>query len=103
LAAIPGIGAAANATRLGRTAVNVTSKARTVEQVLTTGEKFVRPGYSEIASGVFRSVDGTRQFRMTTRDLIPTHGKIGPHVHFQKFHPKTGEELKNIHTPLCNP
>lgn len=82
--------------------VDVTSKPRTVHQALTTGERFVGSGYREIAPGVFRSADGLRQFRMTGRDLTPTHGKIGPHVHFQKFD-AAGKELKNIHTPLLDP
>ena len=49
---------------------------------------------------VFRSADGTRQFRMTDADITGSHGKIGPHVHFEKFDPVTGEKIKNIHTPF---
>jgi hypothetical protein len=89
--------------------VDVTSKPRTVEAALTTGQKWLKPGYSELGkpgSGVYRSADGLRQFRMTDADIAGIHGgkpvKIGPHVHFEKFAP-TGEKLKNIHTPLIDP
>lgn len=87
----------------GRTAVNVTSRARTVDRALTTGQRFVGEGYREIAPGVFRSADGTRQFRMTDSDITGAHGRIGSHVHFEKFDPITGEQIKNIHTPLIDP
>lgn len=86
-----------------KAAVNVASAPRTVEKALTTGEKFVGPGYKEIAPGVFRSADGAKQFRMTAADIVGSHGKVGPHVHFEKFNPLTGEPIKNIHTPLLDP
>jgi len=89
--------------------VDVTSKPRTVEAGLTTGQKWLKSGYTELGnpgSGVYRSADGLRQFRMTNADIAGIHGgkpvKIGPHVHFEKFSP-TGEKLKNIHTPLIDP
>lgn len=100
---IPIIGDLGKAGKYGAKVVNVTSKARSVEKALETGEKFVGKGYKEIAPGVYRLADGTRQFRMTGRDLIPTHGDIGSHVHYQKFDPVTGQEIKNIHTPLIDP
>jgi len=37
---------------------------------------------------------------MTDADITGSHGKIGPHVHFEKFDPVTGEKIKNIHTPF---
>ena len=85
--------------------VDVTSKGRTVEEALTTAQKWLGPGYKEIGkpgSGVYRSADGLRQFRMSATDVAGGHGKIGPHVHFEKFD-AAGEKLKNIHTPLSNP
>jgi len=43
-------------------------------------------------SGVFRSADGTKQFRMTNADLDGAHGSIGSHVHLEKVSPnKTGK------------
>jgi hypothetical protein len=67
---------------------------------LSGAEKFLGPGYKEIAPGVFRSADGLRQFRMTPRDLLPTHGKIGPHVHFEIPNPRGGPPLENFHLPI---
>lgn len=93
-------GGVADAARGGRGAVNVTSGGRTVDEALTTGQRFVGEGAQEVGPGVFRSADGTRQFRMTDADITGSHGKIGPHVHFEKFDPLTGEKIKNIHTPL---
>ncbi|MBU0678144.1 MAG: RHS domain-containing protein [Verrucomicrobia bacterium] len=100
---IPYLGDLGKAGKYGAKAVNVTSKARSAERALEIGEKFVGKGYKEVAPGVYRSVDGSRQFRMTGRDLTPTHGDIGPHVHYQKFGPVTGAEIKNIHTPITDP
>jgi RHS repeat-associated protein len=91
---------ALKAARGGRGAVNVTSGGRTVDEALTMGQRFVGEGAQEVGPGVFRSADETRQFRMTDADITGRHGKIGPHVHFEKFDPLTGEKIKNIHTPL---
>lgn len=89
--------------------VDVVSKPRTVEEALTTGQKWLGPGYKELGqpgSGVYRSADELRQFRMTDADIAGIHGgkpvKIGPHVHFEKFN-SAGDKLKNIHTPLIDP
>lgn len=89
---IPGPGKA-------KAAVNVVSKARTAGRALGLGERFVGPGYTELAPGVFRSANGLRQFRMTARDLIPTHGTLGPHVHFEVFN-QAGAKIRNFHVPL---
>jgi hypothetical protein len=32
-----------------------------------------------------------------------TGGKLGRHVHYEKFDPVTGKKVKNIHTPLIDP
>jgi hypothetical protein len=37
---------------------------------------------------------------MTTRDLLPTHGDIGPHVHFEVPNPAGGDPLENLHLPI---
>ena len=57
------------------------------------------PGYREIALGIYRSADGTRQFRMTEGDLLGLHGDIGPHVHFESIGPggKFIEENSHIY------
>jgi hypothetical protein len=88
---------------VARGVINVTSKGRTVEQALNLGERYLGKGYKEIGkpgSGVFRSSNNTRQFRITESDLLGKHGDIGPHVHFEKIDPATGDVMKNIHTPL---
>lgn len=62
-------------------------------------EKSLGAGYNEIAPGVFRSADGLRQLRMTPRDLLPTHGNIGPHVHFEALN-EDGKVIENLHLPV---
>jgi hypothetical protein len=47
----------------------------------------------------FRSADGLRQFRMTTSDLLPTHGTIGSHVHFEALD-HLGKVIENLHLPV---
>ena len=69
------------------------------EEALRAGERWLGPGYTEISPGVFRSVDGLRQFRMTARDLLPTHGNIGPHVHFEALD-SAGTVIDNLHLPV---
>jgi RHS repeat-associated protein len=63
---------------------------------LSAGSKWLGAGYKEIASGVFRSADGLRQFRMTNADLLPTHGNIGSHVHFEALD-DLGKVIENLH------
>lgn len=66
---------------------------------LRSGMEWLGPGYKEIAPGVFRSSDGLRQFRMTTADLVPTHGNIGSHVHFEALD-SLGKVIENLHLPV---
>jgi hypothetical protein len=66
---------------------------------LSSGQKWLGAGYKEIASGVFRSVDGLRQFRMTNADLLATHGNIGSHVHFEVLD-QLGKVIENLHLPV---
>lgn len=70
------------------------------QQVLGGATKWLGEGYREIAPGVFRSADNLRQFRMTPRDLLPTHGRIGSHVHFEALDP-VGGVIENLHIPLA--
>ncbi len=69
---------------------------------LGAAEKWLGKGYKEMAPGVFRSADGLRQFRMTSRDLLPTHGNIGPHVHFEALD-CAGNVIENLHIPVQVP
>ena len=70
------------------------------ETALNGAETWLGTGYSEVSPGVFQSAGGLRQFRMTTRDLLPTHGDIGPHVHFEVPNPAGGDPLENLHLPI---
>jgi hypothetical protein len=83
-------------------AVNVTTKARTAERALILAERWLGKGYREIGqpgSGVFRSADGLRQFRMTVSDITGAHGNIGPHFNFEVLN-SSGKVLKNYHVPI---
>ena len=48
-----------------------------------------------IGPDVFRSADGTRQFRMRTSDL--TNRRRGPHVHFEAISPDGRGIIENAH------
>jgi len=73
---------------------NISGGKATVEQALRAAEKWLGEGYKEIAPGVYRSADGTRQFRMVDpADLSPRHGPS--HVHFEAINPKTGKVIEN--------
>lgn len=64
---------------------NVGGGATSAQNALTQANNYLGPGAKEIAPGVFRSADGTRQFRMTNGDITGAHGDIGPHVHFESI------------------
>jgi len=66
---------------------------------LGSAQQWLGAGYKEIAPGVFRSADGLRQFRMTNADLLPTHGRIGWHVHFEALN-DAGKVIENLHLPV---
>jgi RHS repeat-associated protein len=67
--------------------------------VLRQAERWLGPGYKEIAPGVFRSADGLRQFRMTARDLAGHGGRMGAHVNFEALAPN-GRVIENTHVLL---
>lgn len=71
---------------------------------------FLGDDYVKIDSGKWRSLDGTRQFRVKPDDYLGNHG-IGqptvpntPHVHFEFLTPKSNgngfDVIKNIHVPI---
>jgi RHS repeat-associated protein len=95
-AAALGKGATATLTGLG----NIGSHgAIDASNVLSSAQKWLGVGYKEIAPGVFRSADELRQFRMTDADLLPTHGNIGSHVHFEALN-GLGNVIENLHLPV---
>ncbi len=71
---------------------------------------FLGDDYVKIDSGKWRSLDGTRQFRVKPDDYLGNHG-IGqptvpntPHVHFEFLTPRSNgngfDVIKNIHVPI---
>ncbi|MEP4076451.1 RHS repeat domain-containing protein [Haloferula sp.] len=83
---------------------NITSQhTLTADEALTAGEKFVGPGYKEIGkpgSGVFRSADGTKQFRMDNNSLQGNHAPNVPHVHLETYAPGARKPTVNNHIPF---
>jgi RHS repeat-associated protein len=86
-----------------------------VQNIAMEIEKFLGNDFVKVGDGKWRSLDGTRQFRVTPADYTAKHG-IGnptvpgvPHVHFEFLTP-TGQGnfrvTKNVHVPLdksCHP
>jgi RHS repeat-associated protein len=71
----------------------------TADEALSFASRWLGPEYMEIGgagSGVFRSLDGLRQFRMTTGDLLGLHGGA-PHVNIEAIDLLTGEAVENLH------
>jgi hypothetical protein len=89
-------------TRAG--AGNLTSKyTLTADEALTAGERWVGPGYSELGkpgSGVFRSADGTRQFRIDNGSITGAHSPGVPHVHLETISPGSKVPVANNHIPF---
>ena len=72
------------------------------DDALGNGQNWLGKGYKEVGpsgSGVFRSADGSRQFRMAPSDLAGSHGDLGPHIHFEALNPQ-GKVIENLHIPL---
>jgi RHS repeat-associated protein len=68
------------------------------DKVLDAAEKWLGKGYKEIAPGVYRSADGTRQFRMTDGDLLDP--RQGAHVHFESIAPDGRQIIENAHVVI---
>ncbi|TAH50147.1 MAG: hypothetical protein EYC68_14955 [Chloroflexota bacterium] len=74
---------------------NVSGGTLTSDQVLNAAERSLGKGYREIAPGVYRSADGSRQFRMTDGDLLDP--KQGAHVHFESIASDGRSIIENAH------
>lgn len=73
------------------------------DDMLKAGEKFLGAGYREIGksgSGVFRSADGTRQFRIEEGSLSGSHKPGVPHGHLEVYKPGANKPSTNNHIPL---
>ena len=72
-----------------------------VTEALEAGEKFLGKQYREMGepgSGVFRSNDNLRQFRMDVSSLEgKNHKPYAPHVHLEIFKPKKDRALVDNH------
>ncbi|HCC83783.1 TPA: hypothetical protein DEP96_02955 [Candidatus Uhrbacteria bacterium] len=78
---------------------NITSKFKpTISQLLDTGEKFLGKGYKEIGkngSGVFRSLDESKQFRIDQNSLKGLHTPLLSHGHLEVI--EKGKSVTNNH------
>ena len=91
---------------LGSNKRNLTSQhTLAADEALDAGEKFLGTGYKEIGktnSGVFRSADGTRQFRIDKGLLTGSHAPNVPHVHLETFKPGANKPTVNNHIPFVD-
>ena len=75
------------------------------DQALDAGLKHLGPGYKEIGkpgSGVFRSADGTKQFRIDNNSLSGNHAPNVPHVHLETYKQGARKPTTNNHIPLVD-
>jgi hypothetical protein len=75
----------------------------TTNEALDAGAKWVGDGYKEIGqtgSGVFRSQDGLRQFRMDNGSIAGAHAPGVPHVHFETYRFEKTKFEANNHVPI---
>ncbi|HYX32837.1 MAG TPA: hypothetical protein VE954_06965 [Oligoflexus sp.] len=83
---------------------NITSKLTlTSTEALDTGIKWVGDGYKQIGlpdSGVFRSADSLRQFRIDKGSIAGGHDPFVPHVHFETYSPSKRDFEANNHVPI---
>ena len=80
---------------------DITSKFKiSANEALEAGMQFLGSNYKELGrsgSGVFRSSDGLRQFRIDSNSLLGEHSPWDPHVHFEAFEPKMNDPYVNNH------
>ncbi len=85
---------------------NITSRfSVNSDEALEVAEKFLGGGYREIGlpgSGVFRSGDGLRQFRMDVNSLAGSHAPNVSHIHMELYGPNARFPYVNNHMPLAD-
>lgn len=82
---------------------NLTSKfTLSSNEALDTGIKWVGDGYKELDSGVYRSADNLRQFRMDNGSLAGAHSPGVPHVHLETYKADTGRFHANNHIRIAD-
>ena len=85
---------------------NITSAyTLTGDQALEAGQRWLGDDYTELGSpgsGVYRSADGARQFRMDPGSLEGNHAPGVPHVHLEGFNPGATKPYVNNHIPFVD-
>ena len=82
---------------------NITSKViLNSDEALDAGKRWIGDGYKEIDTGVFRSADGKRQFRIDNCSLAGSHQPGVPHIHFKTYRGTKRKFEANNHVPLKN-
>ncbi|WP_162932998.1 filamentous hemagglutinin N-terminal domain-containing protein [Roseovarius sp. EL26] len=71
------------------------------DEALETGLKWLGDGYREIAPGVFRNADNSRQFRIDSNSLAGNHAPNVPHLHLETVAPNGRTITANNHIPLA--
>ncbi len=70
------------------------------DEVIKAGLNFLGKGYNELKSGVYRSADGLRQFRIDNGSLTGAHRPNIPHVYFELYAPGANKPYVNNHVPF---
>ncbi len=85
---------------------NITSSVKlSTDELLNAGEQFLGNGYKEIGksgSGVFRSADDLRQFRIDDNSLLGNHAPGVPHGHLETYAPGATKPTVNNHIPFID-
>ncbi len=85
---------------------NITSSVKlSADELLNAGEQFLGNGYREIGksgSGVFRSADDLRQFRIDDNSLLGNHAPGVPHGHLEIYAPGAAKPSVNNHIPFID-
>ena len=71
----------------------------TLGAISEAGEKYLGPGYRELGeqgSGVFRSADDTRQFRIDESSLNGAHKPWEPHGQFEKIQNNEAQTINHV-------
>lgn len=73
------------------------------DEALDAGLRFLGKGYREIGktnSGVFRSQDSTRQFRIDSSSISGSHKPNVPHIHLEILKSGSKKPSVNNHVPF---
>jgi hypothetical protein len=85
---------------------NLTSRhTLSADEALEAGQRWLGRGYREIGepnSGVFRSADGARQFRIDNGSIQGAHPPGVAHVHLERVAPDGRTIIANNHIPFTN-